>query len=243
MKTIKLFLVFLCVLCAIAIVCKRISTDSENIDKQSIQNDANDYEWMPCCPPVLQLQPLNDFTREEAQYVKEQMQTFLSDIGSDTKNCMDIEILTTKKIGEECLNEMRTRFRADKILNTYKDSANNHVVIMGMLHEDISIPYKGNADWGVCGLSYKGLNAGIASTFRVRNNRDFWKVVAHEFVHAYFDYGHCPQNDNNCIIKDANGHPNFSNKRTLCNYCKLQIWRNWEKKLKKEYSLNNNTNQ
>lgn len=128
------------------------------------------------------------------------------------------------------LNSERTRYHADKIINSYKDSTNSHVVIIGMLHEDISIPYKGKADWGVLGFSYKGGHAGVASSYRLKNNRncDFWKIVAHEFVHAYFNYGHCPKDSAQCIIKDAKGKANFSNKTTLCGYCKEQVWKSLE---------------
>jgi len=209
-------LLLLC-LCIIIAGCKNNSTK----DREQSAQDATelyDDEMICCCPPTLYLQPFNDFTNKEAQYVKRKMKVFLKDA---TGVELDIEILPAKKLDDMCLNDAKTRYRGDKILNAYKDSANSHVIIIGMLHDDISVSYKGKADWGVLGYSYKCSNVGVASSYRVKNKRrDFWKVVAHEFIHAHFNYGHCLKNDDNCIIQDAKGHPNFSTKESLCDYCK-----------------------
>lgn len=134
------------------------------------------------------------------------------------------EILPNLKLDNTTLNQTGERYRADKILNIYKSKANKHYVIIGLINDDISIPYKGKTDWGVLGVSYKGKYVSVASTHRVRNvNRDFWKVVVHEFIHSYFAYGHCPKDSDNCIMKDAKGHADFAKKNKLCEYCKKRL--------------------
>lgn len=38
--------------------------------------------------------------------------------------------------------------------------------------------------------------------------------------HTYYRYPHCPKDSSHCIIKDAKGKADFSNKNDLCGYCK-----------------------
>ena len=62
------------------------------------------------------------------------------------------------------------------------------------------------------------------SDFRLKNKkRDFWKVVRHELSHSFFNLPHCPNDDPHCIVKDAKGHPDFSNKEHLCKSCTEKI--------------------
>lgn len=140
--------------------------------KHSPRNDkqTNDWDEQCCCPPLIYLQPFNDFSLKEAREVQQHLKAFLNGLGNCASD-MEVEILPPKKINNDMLNSVRTRYRADKIINSYKDSTNSHVIIIGMLHDDISIPYKGKADWGVLGFSYKGGHAGIASSYRLKNNR------------------------------------------------------------------------
>jgi len=132
-----------------------------------------------------------------------------------------IEISPAIRLSDTLRNDSKTRYRADKIINSYRNKADHYNVIICLTNDDISVPYKGKKDWGVLGLSFKGKKVAIASTYRLKYaNRDFWKVVVHEFIHAYFNYGHCPSNDSTCIMQDAKGHANFANKNKLCKYCK-----------------------
>jgi len=73
--------------------------------------------------------------------------------------------------------------------------------------------------WGVQGLSLIPGNACVASTFRVKDRRDFWKVVCHEFIHTYFTYNHCPKDDPSCLMQAAKGHPRYKGKNGLCPHC------------------------
>ena len=117
-----------------------------------------------------------------------------------------------------------TRYRADKIINSLAKNANGQHVIIALTHKDISVSYKGKPDWGVLGLSLIPKKACVVSTFRVRNRKDLWKVVSHEFIHTCFEYQHCPDDNPKCLMKDAKGHADFSGKSTLCEKCSKRIY-------------------
>jgi len=209
MKKILITLLFFC-----ALGCQdQKSTCVDN--PEAIENE------LCCCPPIIHLQPYNGFTVKEAQQVKKQFADYL-------KKSLDydeeIEIDPPIKLDTSMQNAARTRYRADKIISNQMKRTNTHNVIIGLLHEDISLTYKGHADWGVLGLSFRGKNTCAVSTYRVKNKqRDLWKVVAHEFIHAYFNYGHCPKDDPHCIMKDAKGHANLAIQKDLCDYCKQKV--------------------
>lgn len=172
------------------------------------------------CPPTIYLQPLNNYSQSNAKQIKKQ----ISNSNIELFDGVDIEILPNLKLDDTTLNQTSERYRSDKILNVYKSKANKHYVIIGLINEDISTSYKGKKDWGVLGLSYKGKYVSVVSTYRLKNaKRDFWKVVVHEFIHSYFGYGHCPKDNDNCIMQDAKGHANFAKKNNLCNYCKAHL--------------------
>ena len=88
----------------------------------------------------------------------------------------------------------------------------------------MSVPYKGKADWGVLGLSIHGTYTCVVSDYRLKNKkRDYWKVVTHEFTHTACNYGHCPDDNPLCIMKDAKGKADFSNKVEFCKTCREKI--------------------
>ncbi|MBQ6228486.1 MAG: hypothetical protein IJK08_08000 [Prevotella sp.] len=45
-------------------------------------------------------------------------------------------------------------------------------------------------------------------------------MATHEFFHAVCNMHHCPNDDPRCIMKDAKGHADFSNKEHMCKTCK-----------------------
>jgi archaemetzincin len=122
------------------------------------------------------------------------------------------------------MNDSKTRYRADKIINSLKKEANNHRIMIGLTHKDVSVPYKGKADWGVLGLSIHGTNTCVASDYRLKHKkRDYWKVVTHEFTHTACRYNHCPDDNPLCIMKDAKGKADFANKVGFCKTCREKI--------------------
>lgn len=109
------------------------------------------------------------------------------------------------------------RIRADKILSATK-VPDSSTIIVYLTHQDICTPYKGRPDWGVLGLSFRGTRKCIISDYRLKNKkRDLWKVVLHEFGHAFLNLSHC--NNPNCIMQDAKGKADFKNKNKICPNC------------------------
>lgn len=202
------------------LIATLISCKNETIkttDKMETEQEV--YEECSC-PPIIYLQPLNDYSQIKANQIKNKIQNSHIEI----MDGVDIEVLPNKKLSDAVFNQRKTRYRADKILNTYRNNADKHRVIIGLISDDISVPYKGKADWGVLGLSYKRRCVGVVSSYRLKNaDRDLWKVVVHEFIHGYFGYGHCPKDSDKCIMQDVKGHAVFFNKHDLCEYCKKQL--------------------
>ena len=167
------------------------------------------------------LQPLDNFTQQEAMQLQEVLEQRFRKIFNEG---FEFEILPNKKLSVNLMNDSKSRYRADKIINSLKKEANNHRIIIGLTHKDISVPYKGKPDWGVLGLSIHGTYACVVSDFRLKNKkRDYWKVVTHEFTHTACNYSHCPNDDSTCIMKDAKGKADFANKVSFCKTCREKI--------------------
>ena len=167
------------------------------------------------------LQPLDNFTQQEAMQLQEVLEQRFRKIFNEG---FEFEILPNKKLSVDLMNDSKSRYRADKIINSLKKEASNHRIIIGLTHKDVSVPYKGKPDWGVLGLSIHGTYACVVSDYRLKNKkRDYWKVVTHEFTHTACNYGHCPNDDPTCIMKDAKGKADFSNKVDFCKTCREKI--------------------
>lgn len=176
---------------------------------------------------TLLIQPYNTVSTKEAEILKSELEKHLPELFSVK---VSFVVLPPVLLDENLKNDKRTRFRADKILTFHKKFMAGYkgkVAILGYIHDDISVPYKGKADWGVLGLSFKGRNTALISTYRIRNaKKNRWRVATHEFIHAFFNYGHCPKDNQHCIMKDAKGKANFDNKTMLCDSCKLALKNN-----------------
>jgi archaemetzincin len=167
------------------------------------------------------LQPLDNFTQQEAMQLQEVLEQRFRKIFNEG---FEFEILPNKKLSVDLMNDSKSRYRADKIINSLKKEASNHRIIIGLTHKDVSVPYKGKPDWGVLGLSIHGTYACVVSDFRLKNKkRDYWKVVTHEFTHTACNYSHCPDDNPLCIMKDAKGKADFANKVSFCKTCREKI--------------------
>lgn len=203
-------MIMLC--CAIAFVaCHGRLADSNN----EIIDDI-----MCLCPPTIYLQPYGNFTQEEASKLGKELESHLCEIFNVDLDC---EVLPALSLADSLLNKSRTRYRAEKIIKSLSVKADGHNIYIGLTHKDISCSVRGKEDWGVQGLSLIPGKACVVSTFRVKNQQDFWKVACHEFIHTYFNYHHCPKDDSSCLMQDAKGHPCYKNKKGLCEYCQSVI--------------------
>ena len=173
------------------------------------------------CAPTICLQPYDNFTQQEAKQLSIVLEKkFQKLFGVE----FEIEILPNKKLTADLMNDAKSRYRADKIISALREDAGGHGIMIGLTHKDVSFPYKGRADWGVLGLSIHGTYACVVSDFRLKHKqRDYWKVVAHEFTHTACNYSHCPEDNAKCIMQDAKGHADFSKKEGFCETCKESV--------------------
>ena len=191
--------------------------------KENVKEEGEKVEEVYCtCPTInISLQPYDDFTQKEAVRLKEDLEKNLSPLLDGVTLCIDV--LPNKPLEKSLMNEAGTRYRGDKIINSLAKDADKCHIIIALTHKDISISYKGKPDWGVLGLSLIPKKACVVSTYRLKNKRDLWKVTSHEFIHTCFNYNHCPNDNLTCIMKDAKGHADFSNKTKLCEQCSKAI--------------------
>lgn len=173
------------------------------------------------CPPTICLQPLDNYTQKEAKQLCTVLEKkFMELFGVE----FEFEVLPNKKLSTDLMNDARTRYRADKMIDSLSKDAGDHRIIIGLSHKDMSVPYKGKPDWGVLGLTIHGKYACVVSDYRLRHkHRDYWKVVTHEFTHTACNYGHCPEDNPQCIMQDAKGHADFSKKEGFCKTCREKI--------------------
>jgi archaemetzincin len=75
-------------------------------------------------------------------------------------------------------------------------------------------------DYGVMGLGFMPGKACVASNFRLRNKKNFFKVVIHELGHTT-GLPHCP--DKTCYMRDAEGGDHTSLENGFCGKCKKQL--------------------
>ena len=195
-----------------AITC--MASCSKNRGENSELSDEEDVRCL--CPPVIHLQPFGKFSQHEAQLLGKELSKRIEDIFGVELEC---EVHPPLPLSDTMMNDGHTRYRADKIIRSIAANANRHNIYIGLTHKDISCSVHGKKDWGVQGLSLIPGNACVASTFRVKDRRDFWKVVCHEFIHTYFTYNHCPKDDPSCLMQAAKGHPRYKGKNGLCPHC------------------------
>lgn len=184
-------------------------------------SELSDKEEVRClCPPVIHLQPFGKFSQHEAQLLGKELTKRINDIFCVELEC---EVHPPLPLSDTLMNDGHTRYRADKIIRSMAGNANKHNIYIGLTHKDISCSIHDKKDWGVQGLSLIPGNACVASTFRVKDKRDFWKVVCHEFIHTYFSCNHCPKDDPSCLMQAAKGHPRYKGKNGLCQYCRSML--------------------
>ena len=120
------------------------------------------------CPPTICLQPIDNYTQQEAKQLSKVLEKkFLELFGVE----FEFEVLPNKKLSADQMNDTKTRYRADKIINSLKEDAGDNRIMIGLTHKDVSYPYKGKPDWGVLGLSIHGIYACVVSDYRLKNKK------------------------------------------------------------------------
>lgn len=195
--------------------------NAKRIKKVEIVSDADAECTCPHCRILIQ--PYGDFSKARAEVVAKELEKNLAAYVKDLA-VTDVKVLPGKALTKDLMNDVKTRYRADKILNQQADSkSGKDDVIIGLTDSDISTSAHGYDDWGILGLSYMGHSNCVISTFRVKDKSQFWKVVLHEFGHAHLGLPHCPNNDPQCFMVDCNGKPDLARERYLCETCSNSI--------------------
>lgn len=202
--------------------------------QQSCNKGNNEDEYCHPGPPAIFVHfvPLDGISPDEVKKLSKDFSTHFADRHWGQYAMTSLGHNTSPA---SCLNDSKTRFRADKLLrwlNTaYKDSVLTNMkkgkikyddyYIIGVTDKDISTSIHGSDDYGILGLSYLGKgNASIISTHRLRRKKDLWKLAVHEFCHGYFGCPHCKNDDPHCIMASAKGgNPKFEIKDSLCSEC------------------------
>ena len=154
-----------------------------------------------------------------AKELQKNLATYVKDLA-----VTEVLVLPSKPLTRDLMNDAKTRYRAGKILDKQASlKSQKSDVIIGLTDCDISTSAHGYDDWGILGLSYTGRSNCVISTFRVKDKSQFWKVVLHEFGHAYLGLSHCPNKDPQCIMVDCNGKPDLAKEKYLCETCSNSI--------------------
>lgn len=98
-----------------------------------------------------------------------------------------------------------------------RDRAASHEVYIGITMQDISTTKGNNPDYGVMGLGFQPGKACIASNFRLRDKKNFFKVALHELGHTT-GLPHCPEKT--CFMRDAEGGDPTGEESGFCTKCK-----------------------
>lgn len=187
-------------------------------------------------PPTITvfLVPMDGISTADAEKLKSD---FMKNFAARQFEPYNVEVLDHMSTPDSCLNDAKTRLRADKMLRTlkgrYSEEAKRKAKakdpkawdyhIVGVTNKDISTSVHGKADYGILGLSFLGHKHGdssVVSTYRLKRKKDLWKLTAHEFCHGFYGCPHCKNDDPHCLMADAKGgNPHFEIKDSLCGDC------------------------
>ena len=185
---------------------------------------------LPAEPPlgyVINLQPLGDFSLQEAEQLRKEFVGHLGEIfPSQPKGYLDasVSIGEPMEIPISCLYKPRNRYWAGKILGVLhaEHGGNDEIVTIGLTNRDISTSIHGQYNYGIMGLSLRPGDACVVSTYRLKRKDDLWKVMMHEFLHSR-GLPHCKKDDVKCLMQDAHGKNTFYMKNGLCEECKKRL--------------------
>ena len=197
-------------------------------NKASSSETEEDY--LPCsCPECLiYLQPYGDFSKEQiSEFIPKLQENF----DKYLYGCWVFKILDPLPLPKEAYVKERMRYKAtyllDKQLQQMKNLSNvteggplQLKAVIGLTHKDICTNIHNVENYGIVGLSYTGGRyVGVVSDKRLKDKSLIWKPVMHEFIHAFYNAKHCPNDDPTCFMKDAKGHANFAVQNHLCDSC------------------------
>lgn len=158
---------------------------------------------------TIYIQPFQGFSTKEAKEVAKNLSVIYS----------DVKINAPIPFPEKSWNTAKTRRRADYLIRYLSQKAKEGELIIGLTHSDISTTKNGKSDWGVFGLGFLPGKSCIASTYRLKGNKEekLFKVAIHELGHTQ-GLPHCPVK--NCFMRDAKGKDYLEEETNFCSDCK-----------------------
>ena len=146
---------------------------------------------------------------------------FINSVYNDLKKIIpSLELLPKEKMPAAAFYAPRNRYRADTLIHWMGSRARDNEVYVGITMQDISTTKGDNPDYGVMGLGFQPGKACVASSFRVRDKKNFFKVVIHELGHTA-GLPHCPQKT--CFMRDAEGTDPTGEEKEFCEKCKAYL--------------------
>lgn len=134
----------------------------------------------------------------------------------------NVDLLPHEEMPKFAFYSPRNRYRADSLIEWMSKRAKANEVYLAITVQDISTTKGSNPDHGIMGLGYQPGNACIASNFRVRDKKNFYKVVIHELGHTT-GLSHCPEKT--CFMRDAEGRDPTGEEKEFCEKCREHLKR------------------
>jgi archaemetzincin len=164
--------------------------------------------------PKYKLFPIgNSLSNKEIEVLRNQLNVYID----------SIEIIKHKPIPQWCRNKVKTRYRADSIISWIHKELDNKQVVIGLTTHDLSTTKGSFEDWGIMGLAFKPGYSAVASSYRLKNKKLFWKIVIHELGHTT-GLSHCP--NKLCFMRNANGGDPTAEETGFCKQCAAHLRKN-----------------
>lgn len=143
---------------------------------------------------------------------------FTKEVFEDLKKIVDnVVLLPHEEMPRSAYYSPRKRYRADTLIHWMSNWAKKNEIFVGVTMQDISTTKGDNPDYGVMGLGFQPGRACVASSFRLRDKKNFFKVVIHELGHTA-GLPHCP--NKTCYMQDAEGGDPTGQEKDFCEKCK-----------------------
>jgi archaemetzincin len=136
------------------------------------------------------------------------------------KYTVNVVLLKQQALPAHAYYRPRNRYRADSLIKWMAAKALPGEVYVGLTQTDISTKKDPYADFGVMGLGYLPGRACIISSYRLRDKRNFYKVVLHEAAHTA-GLSHCPEQS--CFLRDAKGGDPTGEETGFCLTCQKKL--------------------
>jgi archaemetzincin len=145
------------------------------------------------------------------------IQTTLQKIKAVVPN---VVLLHSAKMPSFSYYSPRNRYRADSLIKWMNGHAKKNETFIGITQQDISTDKGTIRDYGVMGLGYQPGKACVASNFRLKDKRNFYKVALHELGHTT-GLPHCP--NPKCFMADAKGGDPTGEEENFCQKCSAYL--------------------